>query len=606
RLLREAGAETFLQDEDFGHADFMRKMEEGAERSRVITLLSEPYQASEYCRKEYNTVLAGDPANAAQRLVVFRVGHCTPRGNLRTLAYTDLVPHLTHPERLAQVVLAATGLSSDPVSVGLADVHRIEGARILSPEIQPLRTFTGRGDLLAALERALWEDGAPVALTDGGQAAVALRGMGGIGKSELARQYAWRHRERYAGVWWVAAETVEELWTSLATLARELVPSLPEDVPVEEAGRLALRQLDTRQDGRPWLIVYDNVTALATVRGRTPRQAHVLFTSRLDGWAEDARPLAVDVFNPPTATAFLLEDTVGEDAASAGALATALQFLPLALSHAKATCRQRGLRFAEYAARVPDLIHRAPREARYPRSVYATFQLARTEALATAPEAAGFLDELGFLAADQVPLWLFDDETGTVPEAVESALDALAAVALVRPARLSDDTRGVSLHRLVQEVVRGELNATATRATLERVLGRHYRVAWVVERVARTGGRDLWLPHAQTTVDLALSAGAGEARVAWVLDKVGDLEVERGDLSRAGSSYERALDLRSRLAEADPGNAGWQRDLSVSFDKVGDVLVAQGRLDDALGNFQKSLDLRSRLAEADPGNAGWQ
>jgi tetratricopeptide (TPR) repeat protein len=61
-----------------------------------------------------------------------------------------------------------------------------------------------------------------------------------------------------------------------------------------------------------------------------------------------------------------------------------------------------------------------------------------------------------------------------------------------------------------------------------------------------------------------------------------------------------------RLAKADPSNAGWQRDLSVSYEKVGDVLVAQGNLPEALTAYRDSLAIRERLAKADPGNAGWQ
>jgi len=66
------------------------------------------------------------------------------------------------------------------------------------------------------------------------------------------------------------------------------------------------------------------------------------------------------------------------------------------------------------------------------------------------------------------------------------------------------------------------------------------------------------------------------------------------------------LSCRSRLAKADPGNAGWQRDLSVSHEKIGDVQVEQGDLAAALASYQASLAIAERLAKADPDNAGWQ
>jgi hypothetical protein len=89
---RNARYTTFLKDEDFGHESFMARMEQGSESARVIALLSKAYQRSEYTRKEYNTALAGDPLNTKERLIVLRVEDCAPSGNLRDLAYDDLVP----------------------------------------------------------------------------------------------------------------------------------------------------------------------------------------------------------------------------------------------------------------------------------------------------------------------------------------------------------------------------------------------------------------------------------------------------------------------------------------------------------------------------------
>ena len=65
--------------------------------------------------------------------------------------------------------------------------------------------------------------------------------------------------------------------------------------------------------------------------------------------------------------------------------------------------------------------------------------------------------------------------------------------------------------------------------------------------------------------------------------------VAQGNLPEALKSFRDALAIADRLAKADPGNAGWQRDLSVSYNKVGDVLVAQGNLPEALKSFRDGL-----------------
>ena len=89
-------------------------------------------------------------------------------------------------------------------------------------------------------------------------------------------------------------------------------------------------------------------------------------------------------------------------------------------------------------------------------------------------------------------------------------------------------------------------------------------------------------------------------------EKVGGVQVAQGALKAALKSYSDSLAIAERLAKSDPGNAGWQRDLSVSFNKVGDVQVAQGDLKAALKSYSNELAIAERLAKSDRGNSGWQ
>jgi tetratricopeptide (TPR) repeat protein len=89
-------------------------------------------------------------------------------------------------------------------------------------------------------------------------------------------------------------------------------------------------------------------------------------------------------------------------------------------------------------------------------------------------------------------------------------------------------------------------------------------------------------------------------------DRIGDVQREQGNLLAALTSYRASLAIAERLAKADPGNAGWQRDLSVSQDRIGDVQREQGNLLAALMSYRASLAIAERLAKINPGNAGWQ
>ena len=94
-------------------------------------------------------------------------------------------------------------------------------------------------------------------MTQVGRAAV--QGMGGVGKTALAVEYANRFRDLYDGVWWCPAETRAGLMTSLAALGMELEATSLAEADIEKAARAALSRL--AEQGDIWLLVYDNVTS---------------------------------------------------------------------------------------------------------------------------------------------------------------------------------------------------------------------------------------------------------------------------------------------------------------------------------------------------------
>jgi tetratricopeptide (TPR) repeat protein len=107
-------------------------------------------------------------------------------------------------------------------------------------------------------------------------------------------------------------------------------------------------------------------------------------------------------------------------------------------------------------------------------------------------------------------------------------------------------------------------------------------------------------------------AKADPGNAGWQLDlsasydNIGNVLVAQGNLPEALKSFHDEFAIRDRLVKSDPGNAGWQYDLGISNERIGDVLVAQGNLAEALKSYQAKQEIISRLAKADPGNSGWQ
>jgi hypothetical protein len=602
-IIREAGLAPFYQDEDFGHADFMRMIEVGFEgAAKLIVLLSELYQKSEYTRKEYNTFLLGDPGNLKKRVFVFRVGDSVPSGNLATLAYTDLVPVLNDYTSLRQAVREALGIDKrTPGSIG--NILARAGQQIRHPNIRAVKGFTGRDDMLDALAKKLAAKSA-VAIRNSSQTTLAMRGMGGVGKTVLAQEFAWRNREDYYGIWWLRADKAEILVDDLVELGARFIPGLG-DLKPEDAALKTVDQLAQMRTEKPWLLLYDNAEGPALLRRFTPAEnAHVLITTRrTDLHGEADEELAVDVFDRDTAIAYLLKQARNGDADLAGRLADALHCLPLALSHARAYCWARNWSFDRYVAKLSDLIAEAPKHAAYPASVFATFSLAIEKAAAECAEAETLMALFAFFAPDKIPLWLIPEEVLSEKQR-DDALAALTSVSLAAHDSLPDGTPAASVHRLVQEVMRGRLRESGrfeetAAVAIELLYDAYDFYSDTVEIMHR---RAAWLPQALAALDYAPREGDEAHQTVWVCNYIGHFRVSRGELGPARTTYEQG----ASIAESDPGNAGWQRDLSVSYNKVGDVLVEQGNLPEALNAYRDSLAIRERLAKSDPGNAGWQ
>jgi tetratricopeptide (TPR) repeat protein len=116
------------------------------------------------------------------------------------------------------------------------------------------------------------------------------------------------------------------------------------------------------------------------------------------------------------------------------------------------------------------------------------------------------------------------------------------------------------------------------------------------------------LANIEAVLALAPPAGdpAGLSASGWRWARVGDARRVVGAVRPAAEAYRAAHGQFERAVRADPCNAEWQRDLSVSWNKLGDVRRAQGDLAGALQAYTASKGIRERLAAADPANAGWQ
>jgi tetratricopeptide (TPR) repeat protein len=453
---------------------------------------------------------------------------------------------------------------------------------------------TGRAHELDRLDGILMQD-KPADVTQASVGRAALQGIGGVGKTSLAIEYAHRFRGLYAGVCWCPAETRTGLLSALATLAVTLGASTAEEADVEKAAKAALRRLAEQR--ATWLLVYDNVPAPDALADLLPSAgARVLITSRFSDWSELADEVALDVLPLEQAATFLQSRAGRSDAVGANALADALGKLPLALDHAAAYCKRTQTTFARYSERASKLIGAAPRGAGYPRSVAATFDLAISEAVAQCQAAEPLMAYLALCAPERIPMTLVE---GALEDEAErqQALAALAEVSLLKHDPFDDGTAAVAVHRLVQAVARARSEANGSaQDSVDRLISR------LVATYPEGAGRDpqSWplcaqlTPHLLALGDARPHATSDDANLHiadWpkLLDRASGYFYERAAYSQAAPLMGDALAIREKVL--GPGHP----DTGMSLNALALLLRRQGNFAAARPLFERALAIDEKV-----------
>lgn len=360
--------------------------------------------------------------------------------------------------------------------------------------------FTGREDLLLSLGQAL--SAGPVALTP-----AALYGLGGIGKSQTALEYAWRHEANYNVIWWLRTEQQETLVSGLADLASKLGISKPSETDVPAMAKAAVGWLASHSG---WLLVFDNAISEEAVRDWLPAgPGAVIVTSRNSIWLA-ARPLEVDGLPENEAVAFLTSRSGDIDVESAKALAGELDRLPLALEQAAAFILERHWKIARYLkvfqVRKAELL-KLGIALNYPATVATTWELSFRALEDDYPAAAHLLRLCAFLAPDDIPLDLLRPGSSVLISPLKEALaDDLATgnmvAALLRYSLVKAKDETLFVHRLVQVVARERLSQEERKEWAGFAVKLIDRVFSFEEADRATwGAAERLLPHAETVAD---------------------------------------------------------------------------------------------------------
>lgn len=470
----------------------------------------------------------------------------------------------------------------------------------LVPNAVRTRYFTGREDLLALLRRQLVE-----------RHRAALSGLGGVGKTQAAIEYAVRHRTDYPdGIFWINAETANGLTSGFVEIAKALRLTAAESNDQEQVVRAVLERLNATDR---WLLILDNVDDRGQIQRFVPERGKgdVLITSRESVFQElgIARGLEVKDLDGNEALQFLLKRTGREDSdlgerAAAAELAAELGNLPLALEQAAAYMTETSASFFNYLGafrkRRVTLLEKAV--ALVSHDTVAATWAANFEAVERAsPAAADVLRISAFLAPDAIPFEILLKGAQALGEPIASVLcdpDELAMGELLRPlsryslVRSDAKSNTYGLHRLVQEIVRAATTDAECRKIVELTIAAINAALPEVE-FAVWAQCDRLVPHVAAVARWVDTYGIKGEAVARILNDTGRYLTERGRYGEAEPLLVRALAIRENLLGKD------HPDVAVTVSNLAIVYLTHGRYSDARSLHERSLRIRERALGTD-------
>jgi tetratricopeptide (TPR) repeat protein len=363
------------------------------------------------------------------------------------------------------------------------------------------RLFKGREEVVRELSNRLRSSKTRAAAITQVQ---AIHGLGGVGKTRLAVEYAWEQVEksRVKDALFVLADTLSNLYSNLAALAAPKLLNLPIYQQAEQnliVGAV-LNELAGRSD---YMLIFDNVddkdnVVRVLLKEILPLLCHgrVLITSRISDWPAEVADLPIDKLALNEAKAYLLEKTYGkrtdlpDDRRLAGQLAELLDGLPIALEQAAAYIAHRGISFKTYLddlAKTKEAVLAWHDKSliNYPEPVLAVWH--RTWQQLNAEQRA-VLRITSFFAPSPIPVGVFESRPERVSEAAKllnmeeqsagakgSGLrkkdirEMLAGLAAWSMITLTENS--FTIHRLVQDSIRLRIPEKARKSWVELAIG---------------------------------------------------------------------------------------------------------------------------------------
>lgn len=639
-ILGENGYSTWIQAWDFRPGgNFVLDMQEALVKSkRFIAVLSQNYLKSLYCQAEWAAAFTKDPNSEKRLFIPVRVTDVKPDGLFSAIIYIDL---FGKNEEMAKETLLK-GVNMEEIPRNRPSFPGTVRARF--PGSLPYNNlpyirnsyFTGRDQILEEIFLK-FESGHTISLTQ------VLSGLGGLGKTQTALEYAYRYANQYDWIWWISAETESTVLVEYKNFAVGTKLLSKDETDRKMIIETVLNWMDTHEK---WLFIYDNVDQLSTDTEWWPRanKGNILITTRNKRCPVGCR-VDISVFLEDEAVLFLEKRTgLEHDRETEVELARRLGCLPLALEQAAAYIKNNEISYQEYLDLLKkyglEMLDEMEGVLDYKKSITATWEISMDKIQKEPAKQLLYL--CAYLGSEEIdPRW-FRGQANILPEQLKEeigderkSIELWSELTKYSLLEKNSDRKCYSIHRLLQEVVRYELKRQGESQWMEYCLELLVRVfqfedenidsykefqrlvphveaflGYVEEKfsleeekkkIAKLysvwGWGNYCLGHYTDAIKRDYRAleiykeicGENHPFTGTVYNNLALVYQELGEYEKALEYYEKALKICERVYGGENPSTG------ISYNGLGGVYQSLGKYEKALEYYEKALRIREKI-----------
>ncbi len=448
--------------------------------------------------------------------------------------------------------------------------------------------FTGREYLITHLHDYLHATKATT-LTQ----AQAISGLGGIGKTQIAIEYAYRCRDDYRAVLWARAATRDTLIADFQAIAAML--DLPEQKVADQSMVIAaVKRWLISHSG--WLLILDNADDVEMASDFLPLggDGHILLTTRAQAVGSIANSIEVEKMESAEGMLLLLRrarilvsdgllnQATEADRERAKAIFVALDGLPLALDQAGAYIEETNCGLSGYLdlfrTRRRELLKRRSKlPTDHPEPIATTWSLSFQRVEQINLGAADLLRFCTFLDPDGIPEEIITENPSVLGQVLQSVVsdvfklnEAIETLRTFSFIRRNPDTKLLSLHRLVQAVFKDGMDKKTQRLWAVRAV-RAVNAAFPEVTYANWTRCQQCLPHALICAEYIDQYRLYFPEAARLLNQAGEYLQDHAQYAQAEPYLQRALAIKEKVLGPE------HPETATTIDKLAILYRAQGK-----------------------------